>query len=210
MTAEKRKYQMKRRAETQAQMRDQIIASTASLHATIGPAETTMSAVADHAGVPRSTVYRHFEDEAALIVACATHWQIAHQPPPLESWAAIEDPELRIKAALCEIYAYYRSAGTMMENVLRDEAAVPVLTEVLGRFRGYLAAVHEVLMTDRKSRGATRRKTRAAIGHALAYTTWQSLTRHHQLTDTEAADLMAQLAAAADIANTGARPTSKR
>jgi len=167
-------------------------------------------AVADHAGVPRSTVYRHFEDEAALIVACATHWQMANQPPPLEPWAAIEDPDQRLTRALREIYAYYRSAGTMMENVLRDEAAVPVLSEVLGRFRGYLAAAHEILMSDRPSRGSAHRKTRAAIGHALAYTTWQSLARHNQLTDTEAADLMAKLAAAVDIANTGIRTRSEK
>jgi hypothetical protein len=98
----------------------------------------------------------------------------------------------------------------MMENVLRDEAAVPVLSEVLGRFRGYLAAAHEILMSERPSRGSAHRKTRAAIGHALAYTTWQSLARHNQLTDTEAADLMAKLAAAVDIANTGIRTRSEK
>jgi AcrR family transcriptional regulator len=210
MANETRKYRMIKRAGTQVQTRERIVASTAQLHATIGPAKTTMSAVADHAGVPRSTVYRHFEDEAALVVACATHWQMANQPPPLEPWAAIEDPDQRLTRALREIYAYYRSAGTMMENVLRDEAAVPVLSEVLGRFRGYLAAAHEILMSDRPSRGSAHRKTRAAIGHALAYTTWQSLARHNQLTDTEAADLMAKLAAAVDIANTGIRTRSEK
>jgi len=84
MANETRKYRMIKRAGTQVQTRERIVASTAQLHATIGPAKTTMSAVADHAGVPRSTVYRHFEDEAALVVACATHWQMANQPPPLE------------------------------------------------------------------------------------------------------------------------------
>jgi AcrR family transcriptional regulator len=209
MTPEKRKYQMTRRAETQVRTREQIIASTASLHATIGPAETTMSAIADHAGVPRSTVYRHFEDDAALIVACATHWQLANPPPPLEPWAAIDDPELRLARALRELYAYYRRAGSTMENVMRDEAAVPVLTDVLGRFRGYLAAAQEILMAGRSRRGAARRRTRAAIGHALAYTTWQSLTRDNQLADAESAALMARLAAAAGVAGTP-RPGSRK
>ena len=199
MNPKKRSYEMKKRAETQAQTRERIVASTAELHATIGPAHTTISAVADHAGVPRSTVYRHFEDEAALIVACATHWQMANQPPALEPWVAINDPDQRLEKALLDIYGYYRSAGTMLANVLRDEATVPILTEVLSRFRGYFAAAHEILMAGRRSRGAIQRRTAAAVGHALAYTTWQSLTQQNQLTDSEAATLMTQLAAAVDV-----------
>jgi len=198
MNPKKRSYEMKKRAETQAQTRERIVASTAELHATIGPAQTTISAVADHAGVPRSTIYRHFEDEAALIVACATHWQMANQPPELEPWLAIDDPEQRLQKALLDIYGYYRSAGPMLANVLRDEAAVPILTDVLGHFRGYFAAAHEILMAGR-GQGAVQRRTAAAVGHALAYTTWQSLTQHNQLTDSEAATLMTQLAAAVDL-----------
>jgi AcrR family transcriptional regulator len=202
MKPPKRSYEMKKRAATQAQTRERIVASTAELHATIGPAQTTISAVADRAGVPRSTVYRHFEDEAALIVACATHWQMTNQPPALEPWVTISDPEQRLQTALLDIYGYYRSAGPMLANVLRDEAAVPVLTEVLGPFRGYFAAAHEILMAGRQTRAAIQRRTAAAVGHALAYTSWQSLTQHNQLTDTEAATLMTQLAAAVDLNNT--------
>ncbi len=198
MNPQRRTYEMKKRAETQAQMRARIVASTAELHATIGPAQTTISAVADHAGVPRSTVYRHFEDEAALVVACATHWQMANQPPALGPLAAVDDPDQRLQKALIDIYGYYRSAGAMLANVLRDEAAVPVLTEVLGHFRGYFTATHEILLAGRRSRGVARRRTAALIGHALAYTTWQSLTEHNQLSDTEAAVLMTELAGLVD------------
>ena len=56
---------MKKRAETQALMRERILEAAVELHATVGPAKTTISAVAEHAGVRRSTVYRHFQDEAA-------------------------------------------------------------------------------------------------------------------------------------------------
>jgi AcrR family transcriptional regulator len=43
----------------------------------------SVSAVAAHAGVRRSTVYRHFLDEVALFDACTTHWAAANPLPDL-------------------------------------------------------------------------------------------------------------------------------
>lgn len=197
MTPEKRSYQMKKRAETAAQTRERIVASAAELHATLGPAQTTIGAVADHAGVRRSTVYRHFLDEAALIVACSIHWQTDNQPPDPGRWVALENADERLETALTEIYAYYATTGLMLDNVFRDEATMPILTELLGRFRGYMAAARDILMIGRPTRGAGRRRTSAAIGHALAFSTWRSLTRDNELTDDEASDLMQRLVVAA-------------
>jgi AcrR family transcriptional regulator len=195
MTDEKRSYQMTKRAENQAQTRQRILESTAELHATIGPAQTTIIAVAKHAGVPRSTVYRHFQDEAALIVACAADWQSEHQPPSPGPWSRIEDPHERLQTALTELYSYYAGTGLMLDNVLRDETTMPIITELLGRFRAYIAAVHEILMAGRPARGGARRRTSAAIAHALNFSTWRTLT--HQLTNQEAAALMVELTNAA-------------
>lgn len=192
MTHEKRTYRMQKRAEKQTLTRERILRATAELHATIGLARTTIIAVAEHAGVPRSTVYRHFQDEASLIVACATHWQSENQPPDPGPWTTIADPDKRLQIALTEIYTYYAGTGFMLDNVLRDEATMPIVTELLAGFRAYMAAVHEILMAGRESRGAAHRRTSAAIAHALAFTTWRTLT--HQLTNREAADLMVQLA----------------
>lgn len=195
MTPEKRPYEMKKRADTQAQTRQRILQAAVELHATVGPAQTTITAVAERAGVRRSTVYRHFQDEAALVVACSVHWQSENQPPNPGAWAMIEDPDERLQTALTELYAYYAGTGLMLDNVLRDEATMPILTELLVRFREYMGAVHEILMTGRQSRGAARRRTSAAIAHALAFSTWRTLT--HQLTNEEAAALMVQLSAPA-------------
>ena len=192
MTHEKRTYRMKKRAEGLTLTRERIVRAAAELHATIGPAQTTIIAVAEHAGVPRSTVYRHFHDEASLIVACSIHWQSENQPPDPGPWTTIADPDERLQSALIEIYTYYAGTGLMLDNVLRDEATMPILTELLVRFREYMAAVHEILMAGRESRGTAHRRTSAAIAHALAFTTWRTLT--HQLTNQEAADLMVQLA----------------
>ena len=193
MTAEKRTYEKKKRAETQAQTRERILQAAVELHATVGPAQTTIIAVADRAGVRRSTVYRHFQDEAALVVACSIHWQSENQPPNPGPWTTIQDPQERLHAALTELYAYYAGTGLMLDNVLRDEATMPILTELLVRFREYMGAVHEILMAGRPSRGTVRRRTSAAIAHALAFTTWRTLTQ--QLTNQEAAELMVRLAA---------------
>ena len=89
MTDEKRSYRKKRRAELEAQTRRRITESTVELHGTLGPSRTSISAVAEHAGVRRSTVYRHFPDEAALFTACTSHWMASNPMPDLARWAAI-------------------------------------------------------------------------------------------------------------------------
>src|SRR3984893_8137768 len=87
-----RSYRMRRRAESQQQTRLRITESAVALHGTIGPSRTSISAVAAHAGVRRSTVYRHFPDEAALFDACTAHWAAANPPPDLATWSAIRSP----------------------------------------------------------------------------------------------------------------------
>ena len=104
MTDQKRPYKMKRRAEQEGETRLRITESAMELHGTVGPARTSICAVAERAGVRRSTVYRHFPDEAALFSACSTHWMALNPPPDLEAWAAIEDPEERFATALGQLY----------------------------------------------------------------------------------------------------------
>ncbi len=81
MTDEKRPYRMKARAELQERTRQRITESAMELHGTLGPSRTSLSAVAKHAGVRRSTLYRHFPDEASLFVACSSHWGSQHPLP---------------------------------------------------------------------------------------------------------------------------------
>src|SRR5437879_13741643 len=95
MTDQSRPYRMKRRAESQQQTRHRITESAVELHGTLGPSRTTMSAVAAHAGVRRSTLYRHFPDEAALFDACTAHWASSNPPPDLGAWLKLEDPDDR-------------------------------------------------------------------------------------------------------------------
>jgi AcrR family transcriptional regulator len=193
MTDQRRPYRKKLRAELERDTRRRITESAVELHGTLGPSRTSLSAIADHAGVRRSTLYRHFPDEAALFAACSAHWNAANPAPGLGRWAAIDDPDERLRAALRELYRHYRRTQGMMDNLLRDEATVPAVKRTFGGFRAYLGAAHDTLMRGRPARGAARARVRAAIGHALAFATWRSLASEQGLDDAQAAELMCRL-----------------
>jgi AcrR family transcriptional regulator len=197
MTDQKRTYRMQRRAELQEETRRRITESAVELHGTIGPARTSMSAVAARAGVRRSTLYRHFPSETVLFDACSAHWAAANPLPDLDAWASISDPDGRICVALDDLYAFYRRNEGMLENLFRDESTVPAVAERFAAFRGYLGAAVETLMAGRGLRGARRRRTAAAIGHAVAFSTWNSLAREQGLVDNDVCVLMRSLISAA-------------
>jgi AcrR family transcriptional regulator len=197
MADEKRTYRKTRRADLEAETRLRITESAVALHGTLGPSRTSLSAIAEHAGVRRSTVYRHFPDEAALFAACSAHWRAAHPEPDLGRWAAVADPDERFRAALTELYGYYRGTEAMWENILRDEPLLPAVRGQAAGFHDYLGEAVRVLMRGRGLRGAAAPRVRAAIGLALAFSTWHSLARGEGLEDGDAADLMCRLAACA-------------
>ena len=195
MTVERRKYEKRRRAELEADTRRRITESAVELHGTVGPARTSISAIAERAGVRRSTVYRHFPDEVALFDACSSHWEAANPVPDMAPWGSIDDPDRRLRTALDALYAYYRRTEPMMDNLHRDELTMPLVAERFAGYHGYVAAARDLLMRGRAARGRRRDETRAAIGHALAYTTWKSLAREQGLDDGRAAELMRRLVA---------------
>jgi AcrR family transcriptional regulator len=203
MTDQPRSYHMQRRAESQQRTRSRITESAVELHGTVGPSRTSISAVAAHAGVRRSTVYRHFPDEAALFDACSSHWATANPPPDLGAWSMINNPDERLLVALGELYGFYGRTERMLENLFRDETAVPLVQERFAAFRAYFVAARDMLTVGRKLRGAPRRRTQAALGHAIAFSTWKSLTREHGLTEADAVMLVRALVAAASSAPLG-------
>jgi hypothetical protein len=81
----------------------------------------------------------------------------------------------------------------MYSSLLRDEARVPAVQRRLRDFHGYLDTVEGVLMAGRGLRGGALRRTRAATAHALAFTTWRSLTQEPGLGDEDAVSLMSML-----------------
>lgn len=191
-----RKYELKQRAESLSATRERILDATVELHESLGPARTTISAIADRAAVQRLTVYRHFPDERTLFQACSGHWAAQHPAPDPSAWAGIADPDERLAIALGEIYAFYRETQGMMGNLLRDLPDSPVLQEVAAPFIDYWRTVREVLDRSWRCRGKKRTLLRAVIGHAVEFETWRSLTGHEGLEDAVAAQTMVSLARA--------------
>jgi AcrR family transcriptional regulator len=195
MSSQKRQYTMRRRAELEEQTRRRITESAVELHEELGPAQTSISAIADRAGVQRSTVYRHFPDEDALFAACSAHWRAENPPPDPAAWLSIADVDQRTRVAIRSLYAFYDRTEAMYTSLLRDELLVPAVAKRLRDFYGYLGSIQDGLAAGRGLRGRRARHTRAAIGHALAFPTWRSLTRDEGLSNEEAAELMARFVA---------------
>jgi AcrR family transcriptional regulator len=146
-----------------------------SRHSSRGLARTTLSAVAERAGVERRTLYRHFPGEAELFAACSSHYFSVHPWPDLETWRAIRDPNERLERALDELYAYYERTEPMFNNVLRDAEVVEFARDAMAPLDAYLDEAAEILAAGRGGRGRRRQMLRAALRHALAFPTWHSL-----------------------------------
>lgn len=193
----KRKYELKQRAAEMADTRRRITEAAVELHGTVGPVRTTISAIAERAGVQRHTVYRHFPTEADLFRACSSHFNAENPRPDQEPWRMIDDPRERLSRVLDELYAYYERTSRMYVNVLRDERLVEAIGPRLAALRDYLSQTTEILAVGWRARGRRRRLLDAALGHVLSFETWRSLTSEARLTRTEAVELAAGLVATA-------------
>ena len=191
-----RTYELKQRAENVTATRRRIVDATVELHDSVGPARTSISAIAARAGVQRLTVYRHFPDERSLFAACSNHWQAQNPAPDPSTWAAVDDPEERLRTGLIAIYAFYRATEGMTGNLLRDLPDSPVMQEIAAPYLEYWQTVREALEHGWKTRGRKRTLLRAVIGHALEFETWRSLARREGLDDAVAAETMVSLARA--------------
>jgi AcrR family transcriptional regulator len=189
----KRRYRQTRRAEASAETRRRIVDATIQLHTTVGPAKTTISAIAEQAGVERLTVYRHFPSEEDLFRACVTHGWELFPPPDYGAWARIADPEQRLRTALTELYAYYGSVGDAFVVVVRDFPRVPALAALNVPYFAKWDEMRDVLARGWKRRGNRRQSLLGAIAHSLDLSTWESFIRRHAVSDAQAVELLVGL-----------------
>src|SRR3954468_14614829 len=125
----KRRYEKRARAAHEEATRRRVIEAAMALHGTVGPARTTISAIAESAGVRRATVYRHFPDERALFLGCSGTWAERNPVPDPAAWATIPDAPTRLAAALEAIYGWYERVEPMLTAVSRDAEAMPIVAE---------------------------------------------------------------------------------
>jgi AcrR family transcriptional regulator len=185
----KRRYELKERARRQAETRQRIVSATVELHTTIGSARTTISAIAERAGVERHTVYAHFPDDETLFRACSAHWRGEHPRPDVQRRLELDVPEQRLRGVLSDLYGWYEDVEPDLEILLRDASLVPAQAEAMAE-----TAEATSELADALARGWRRRKTvRAVIGHALEFETWRSLVRRQGLSRKQAVDAMLRL-----------------
>ncbi len=189
----RRPYRLGKRAEGQADTRRRIVEAALELHTSIGPLATTVSAIAERAGVERLTVYRHFPDEKTLYAACTAHYMSLHPPPDPRSWLTIHDSRERMRRGLSEQYAWFADNEPRQASILRDIEAVRARGSLPHRppFEG--PAV-EALLSGWQTRGRARERLRATLGHALSFYTWRSLEREQKVRRDDAVELMVGLA----------------
>src|SRR6266511_1051900 len=167
-----RRYELKQRAQRQADTRRRILEATVELHVERGLV----------------TVYRHFPDLASLFKACAAHYYSAHPLPDPTAWAAIGDPQARLRHGLGELYAYWAHNAAMAANILRD-------AQVLGHLgvgRRLLALQRDaaqVLASGWSPADQHQPALAATIRVAVDFHTWQCLVGERGLSEQAAVEL---------------------
>jgi len=183
---------MGRRVDAMERTRDRITRAAFELHATVGPARASISAIAEQAGVQRHTVYSHFPDMESLIEACTAHGMKVRAVPDPAMWASIADPVDRLRRGLTDLYGYYRANERLLGNVTRDMAIMPELVAGSHAFLAEMGKIAKALIAGWAVEPKRRRAHGAAVGLAIGFTTWQSLAGFG-LTDQEAVRLMVRL-----------------
>jgi AcrR family transcriptional regulator len=189
-----RKYTLKKRAEQLAETRRRIVEATVDLHGTVGPASTTLSMIAERAGVQRHTLYAHFPDERSLFMACSGLSLERDPLPDAVPWAAITGVRERLQQGLSAVYGWYARNAQLTACVLRDAEHHAMTRDVTEqRFGPSMASYRQVL-----GAGLTQRQ-RALLAVALNFHSWRTLANEGGLGPEDAAELVADA-----IASSGA------
>jgi AcrR family transcriptional regulator len=188
------KYELKKRAERQQQTRRRIVEAALSLHTEVGPARTTISAIAERAGVQRHTVYSHFPEELELHMACSGLFAERHPLPDPQPLLAIEEGEERVRAGLAALYRYYEGNQQLLGHVHRDlEVDENTRTAARERYGPPTQRLEEVMAAGLSTQGRGRARRRAALGVATSFYTWRALAADHELQAGDAADVAAAM-----------------
>jgi AcrR family transcriptional regulator len=186
-----RKYELKARAKRQEETRLRIADAALSLHSERGPLQTTISAIAERAGVQRHTVYSHFPDQLSLYMACSGLFAERQPLPDVDALRVIDEPEERLRTGLTELYGWFEDGEALLTHLVREMPADPTSRQVFElRTAATLRALHEALADGIvRGRGHARARTVAALDLALDFGVWQTL-RHSGLARDQAVELM--------------------
>ena len=186
-----RKLHLRARALRQSETRHRITQAAVELHEEHGPLHTSITAIAQRAGVERLTVYRHFPDEASLHQACQQHFFAAHPLPNLMLWREISTFTNRLEVGLADLYEYWGQTHEMFSSVLRDHEVDPersgagVVT--------FMSHARDALLEGEDASDHRGQILRAAVGHAVHFYTWRSLVQDQEISTDDATKLMCEM-----------------
>ena len=167
-----RTYTLKRRAEQQADTRRRIVEAAVELHGSLGPARTSLSMVAERAGVQRHTLYAHFPDERSLLMPCSGLAAERAPMPDAAAWRSIANRRDRLRTGLAALYEWYERNAELLSCVLRDVEHHPLVREISAlRYGPSFAAYHEVLGAKLSA------QQRAMLQLGLSFHSWRTLVR---------------------------------
>ncbi len=182
-----RTYTLKRRAERQAETRRRIVEAAVDLHSSVGPARTTVSMIAERAGVQRHTFYAHFPDERSLFLACSGLTLERDPLPDARPWQAIADQAERLRVGLRAIYGWYERNADLLSSVLRDAEFHTLTKEIVAmQFGPQMATYREMLGANLSA------KQQPMLQLALSFFTWRTLAREGGLKPEAAVAAMIQ------------------
>ncbi|TMD30358.1 MAG: TetR/AcrR family transcriptional regulator [Chloroflexi bacterium] len=187
-----RRYRLKARGQRQEKNRQRIVEAAYQLHMTIGASRASTSAIARLAGVRRPTVQRHFPDQLTLFMACTLHGMELDPPPDPAAWQRVADPRHRLLVALCELYPSYRRHRAVYADIPNFEG-VPGLEALFAAQAQQMEWQRGVLAEGWDVPDSRRESLMAALGHAIDFWTWRSLTEGQGLDDEKAALLMTEM-----------------
>jgi AcrR family transcriptional regulator len=172
-----------KRAEKQEETRRRIVEAAVDLHCSVGPARTTVSQIADRAGVQRHTYYAHFPDERSLFLACSSSALQRDPLPELEELRNIASGHARIRRGLQLFYEWFDRNSQHAACVLRDAAHHQLTREMVElRMAPVFSAAAETMGEGLPAR------SRILLGLALDFACWLNL--QETCGNTEAAALM--------------------
>jgi AcrR family transcriptional regulator len=170
----RRPYVLRARGDQVAETRARIVEAIMELHGEIGPRKTTVSAIADRAGVERLTIYRHFKGEAEMFAACSERYLELNPPPDPTAWAVEPDPMKRTQRGLADVYAFFSRTAPMFAKVYLDVDEYPALKKIMGQFDAHLRHLADDLAFA-WPRDKSTQKRQTILRHAAKFATWQSL-----------------------------------
>lgn len=174
---------MGKRADKLDETRQRIVEAAVELHSSLGPARTTVSQIAERAGVQRHTYYAHFPDEKELYLACSGLALERDPLPDLELLHMLPAGRARVQTGLERLYGWYERNEHLAACVLRDAEHHELTREMV-----------ELRLTPFFSNCAHRlgegmgERSQSLLGVALEFRCWRSLSE--KMTPATAAELM--------------------